>query len=53
MTYSGLLSLLSTLTQGPGIEMEVTRALLSGSCGDRWTESREVTSMEENFAVEM
>ena len=53
MTYSRLLSLMSTLIQGLGIEADVTRTMLSGSRGDRWAESREVTSMEEILAVEM
>lgn len=53
MTYSRLYSLMSTLTQRPGIREDVTRALLSGSRGDRWAEPREVTSLEENVAVEM
>lgn len=53
MTYLRLFSLMSALTQRPGIKEDVTRALFSGSRGDRWAESREVTSPEENLAVEM
>lgn len=53
MIYSRLLSLMSPRIRGPGIEADGTRTLLSGSHSDRWAESREVTWMEENLAVEM
>lgn len=33
--------------------MEVTQALLSGSHGDRWAHSREVTSTEGYFAMDL
>ena len=44
-----LLSLMSTPIWPPGAKLEVTWALPSGSHGDRWANSRELTSEEENF----